>query len=124
RLHAALSRPARRGFLQRLFGGGRDDAPTPGLYLWGGVGRGKTFLIDLFNDGLPQQELRGDALAGIALPRDATAEERAPQGPRNGGDAGATPPAAGGPPPPPPAPRLGRKRRTHFHRFMRTVHAQ
>ncbi len=42
------------------------------MYLWGGVGRGKTFLIDLFFDGLPFKE----------------------------------------------------KQRTHFHRFMRDVHAR
>ena len=53
RLHAALSdtAPNGGGLLARLF---RSDAPAPrGLYLWGGVGRGKTFLIDLFFDGLP-----------------------------------------------------------------------
>lgn len=70
RLHRALVDPPRRGFLDRL----RDTpvAPPLGLYLWGGVGRGKTFLIDLFFDGLPFAE----------------------------------------------------KRRTHFHRFMREVHAE
>lgn len=44
--------------------------PTRGLYLHGGVGRGKTWLMDLFHDTLP----------------------------------------------------LPRKRRSHFHRFMRDVH--
>lgn len=35
---------------------GRTDAqPLKGLYLWGDVGRGKTFLMDLFFDALPQQ---------------------------------------------------------------------
>ena len=72
RIHAALAGPAHRGLLGRLFGG-RGPAPR-GLYLWGGVGRGKTFLVDLFYDGLD------------------------------------TPASA--------------KRRTHFHRFMREVHAQ
>lgn len=70
RLHAALLDPPRRGWLDRL-----RDKPVPaprGLYLWGGVGRGKTFLIDLFYDGLP----------------------------------------------------IERKHRTHFHRFMREVHAR
>ena len=43
---------------------------VPGLYLWGGVGRGKTYLMDAFYDSLP----------------------------------------------------FTRKRRTHFHRFMREVH--
>jgi cell division protein ZapE len=72
RVHAALlAAPATPGLLSRLFG--RDPpAATRGLYLWGGVGRGKTFLIDLFFDGLP----------------------------------------------------IADKRRTHFHRFMREVHAQ
>ena len=69
RLHAALLDPPRPGLLARL----RGEVPPPpaGLYLWGGVGRGKTFLIDLFFDGLP----------------------------------------------------FAQKRRTHFHRFMREVHA-
>lgn len=72
RMHDALLRaPSRTGLLGKLFGRGGDD-PTPGLYLWGGVGSGKTFLIDLFFDGLSIQH----------------------------------------------------KRRTHFHRFMREVHAR
>lgn len=56
RLHAALVTPVRRGLFDRWFG---DASPAPqGLYLWGGVGRGKTFLIDLFYDGLPIAEKR------------------------------------------------------------------
>jgi cell division protein ZapE len=58
RLHVALSAPADGGgFLSRLFGNDTPDAPR-GLYLWGGVGRGKTFLIDLFYDGLPIAQKR------------------------------------------------------------------
>ena len=52
RVHAALRDSApRSGFLSKLFA--RDDEAPRGLYLWGGVGRGKTFLIDLFFDTLP-----------------------------------------------------------------------
>ena len=69
RLHTLLTQPVKRGLLDSLFGK-KPETPR-GLYLWGGVGRGKTFLIDLFFDGLP----------------------------------------------------IAEKRRTHFHRFMREVHA-
>ncbi len=61
--------PASGGLLSKWFN--RDaDAPVRGLYVWGGVGRGKTFMVDLFYDTVD------------------------------------TP----------------KKKRTHFHRFMREVH--
>ena len=75
RLHAQLQAGdagRERGLLSRLFAR-TEVAPAPrGLYLWGGVGRGKTFLVDLLHAQL------GD------VPR----------------------------------------QRTHFHRFMREVHAR
>ncbi len=49
-----------RGFLSRL-GFGKDATPEPvtGLYFWGGVGRGKTYLVDMFFDTLPfERKLR------------------------------------------------------------------
>lgn len=54
-------------WLRSLFS---EQKPVQGLYLWGGVGRGKTWLMDLFHESLPFE----------------------------------------------------RKRRVHFHRFMREVH--
>ena len=86
RLHGELLAATPPGLLSRLFGRAADQAPR-GLYLWGGVGRGKTFLVDLFHRALPLPELRGDTLVR--------------------GDGGAP-----------------GKRRTHFHRFMRSVHEQ
>lgn len=80
RLHAALAQPPARGLFGSLFG--RTSEAPRGLYLWGSVGRGKTFLIDLFFDGLPLPDLADN-----------------------------------------PAPPVPGKRRTHFHRFMREVHA-
>jgi len=59
--------------LRQLLRPQRDGArDTRGLYLWGGVGRGKTWLVDLFYDSLPIQA----------------------------------------------------RRRSHFHHFMRDMHAQ
>jgi cell division protein ZapE len=57
RIHAALVDAPRSGLLERIFGKPVTRAPN-GLYLWGGVGRGKTFLIDLFFEGLPIREKR------------------------------------------------------------------
>ena len=41
------------GFWQRLFAQQGADTGVRGLYLWGGVGRGKTMLMDLFFQSLP-----------------------------------------------------------------------
>lgn len=47
-------------FLRKWFMGVDAQARTPrGIYLWGGVGRGKTYLMDLFYDCLPfEKKLR------------------------------------------------------------------
>jgi len=53
--------PQKKSVLSKWFGGSDDAArhhgPT-GLYLWGGVGRGKTHLCDLFYDAVPIKEKR------------------------------------------------------------------
>lgn len=43
--------PPRGSVLWRVFGGGKPE-PVKGLYMWGGVGRGKSMLMDLFYDNL------------------------------------------------------------------------
>lgn len=59
RIHEALRARRQLGLLQRWWQRWRPPQAPRGLYLWGGVGRGKTFLMDLFFDGLPgQRKLR------------------------------------------------------------------
>ena len=43
------------GLLGKLFGKKHQD-PVKGLYFWGGVGRGKTYLVDTFYDALPFEQ--------------------------------------------------------------------
>ncbi|RUO30586.1 cell division protein ZapE [Aliidiomarina sedimenti] len=51
----ATEQPQRHGLLGKLknvFGGGQAEK-VKGLYFWGGVGRGKTYLVDTFYNALP-----------------------------------------------------------------------
>lgn len=56
--------PSKRGFFQRLTQRFRHEsaaypAPVRGLYMWGGVGRGKTWIMDLFYQSVPgERKLR------------------------------------------------------------------
>lgn len=56
RIHDALVAETPRTLWQRLRGQ-RIETPR-GVYLWGSVGRGKTFLMDLFFDSLPIERKR------------------------------------------------------------------
>lgn len=47
------------GFLAKLLSSQKSAQTIPkGLYLWGGVGQGKTYLMDIFYDSLPFKEKR------------------------------------------------------------------
>lgn len=55
RLVANQSNPVSGGFLSKFR---KKKAPVveKGLYFWGGVGRGKTYLMDTFYDCLPTEK--------------------------------------------------------------------
>lgn len=55
-LQAQLEAGSDGGLLGRLFG--KKPVPPRGLYLWGGVGRGKSMLMDLFHDSLSISDKR------------------------------------------------------------------
>ena len=52
--HRLLAEPAGGGLLSRF----RKPRALTGLYMWGGVGRGKTYLMDVFFQALPFKEKR------------------------------------------------------------------
>ncbi|MBS9425894.1 cell division protein ZapE [Photorhabdus caribbeanensis] len=60
-IYASLGKPVKRqslkGRLSKLLGKptSRSCTPVQGLYMWGGVGRGKTWLMDMFYQSLPSE---------------------------------------------------------------------
>ena len=46
----------KKSFFSNLFSSKTDITPLKGLYFWGGVGRGKTYLMDVFYESLPFAE--------------------------------------------------------------------
>ena len=59
-LYIQLQSQKKKTWLQRLIRsrGAGESTPIKGLYIWGGVGRGKTFLMNLFFQQLPQKKMR------------------------------------------------------------------
>ncbi|MXO85420.1 cell division protein ZapE [Altererythrobacter aurantiacus] len=55
-LQGRLAEKPRSGLISRLFG--KEEAAPPGVYMWGGVGRGKSMLMDLFHETLPIEAKR------------------------------------------------------------------
>lgn len=53
-LYRRLTAPRKSGWVGRFLD--QPKGPIRGLYLWGGVGRGKTYLMDVFFDALPFDE--------------------------------------------------------------------
>ncbi len=56
KLRRELSAQSPTGFLAQLFG--KAPPPPRGIYMWGGVGRGKSMLMDLFHDALGIEQKR------------------------------------------------------------------
>ena len=56
RMQRDLMKHDEPGMIGRLFG--REPEPVRGVYMWGGVGRGKSMLMDLFYETLPIAEKR------------------------------------------------------------------
>lgn len=54
--HTIVQRGSLFNRLRRHLPGGARQSATRGIYLWGGVGRGKTFLMDLFFDTLDYEQ--------------------------------------------------------------------
>ncbi len=83
RLQAELE-PTRQpaGFLGKLFGRGEPSRPR-GIYMWGGVGRGKSMLMDLFHENLAIVHKRRVHFHAFMLEVDALIREERK---REGGD--------------------------------------
>lgn len=55
----SVQTPKKVGLFKKLFGSNDQQQSVQGIYFWGGVGRGKTYLVDTFYECLPfEQKLR------------------------------------------------------------------
>ena len=85
-LYTTITSIEEPSLLSKIFGGGQKETPTHslGLYIYGGVGRGKSTLMDMFYDTLPTPHKRRVHFHEFMLEIHATLHKRRGDNPQDG----------------------------------------